>query len=187
MNQTYSGRVKAYDKKADGSTLVIGKGDRKGEPYYKISFKQGDEWINLMDFDGVTGGQDGEYSVEYYQKFLPNGDPDLYPKGENEDGTPKGKPQYQLVSIAPLNGQTQAKSAPAAAQGGTSQQEDIRAAVAAKCASEIVATRSVFDPSEWDAIYKHILGTLSGKTIEQEAMEKLGATVEDDDPDDLPF
>ena len=45
----------------------------------------------------------------------------------------------------------------------------------------------MFDPSEWDAIYKHILGTLSGKTIEQEAMEKLGATVEDDDPDDLPF
>jgi len=173
MNQTYSGRVKAYDKKADGSTLVIGKGDRKGEPYYKISFKQGDEWINLMDFDGVTGGQDGEYSVEYYQKFHPNGEPDLY----------NDKPQYQLVSIAPLNGQTQAKSAPASAHGGTSQQEDIRAAVAAKCASEIVATRSVFDPSEWDAIYKHILGTLSGKTDAPAEVEP-----EPDDPDnDVPF
>ena len=181
MNQTYSGRVKAYDKKADGSTLVIGKGDRKGEPYYKISFKQGDEWINLMDFDGVTGGQDGEYSVEFYQKFHPNGEPDLY----------NDKPQYQLVSIAPLGAPQQAKSAPAAAQGGQThesndqRQKSIEMQTIIKAWGAVKAGSAV-DPIGFATGVKAVWDVVFGQTIEEKAAEVLDAEPYEDE-DGLPF
>jgi hypothetical protein len=104
-NLIYEGQVKVYDKKANGDPLIIGKGDRQGEPYYKLSFKVGGEYVNLMDFEGVTGGSSGAFFVEYYQKFLPNGEPDLY----NE------KPQYQLVDIVPLGATQTASPAPSGA------------------------------------------------------------------------
>jgi len=102
MAEVYEGLVSVYDKKADGTLLTIGKGDRKGEPYYKISFKVNGEYVNLMDFQGVTGGQQGMFRVEYYQKFDPKtGQPELY----------NDKPQYNLESIMPLG-------APATPQNG---------------------------------------------------------------------
>jgi hypothetical protein len=103
-NQFYEGRCKVDSKKKDGSDLLIAKGDRKGEPFYKVSFQVDGEWINLMDFAGVTGGASGDYRVEYYQKFEPNGDPELY----------NDKPQYNLQSIEPLgeNGSTPTSAAP---------------------------------------------------------------------------
>lgn len=133
-NSVYEGQVSVWDKKADGSPLIIGKGDRQGEPYFKISFKVGGEYVNLMDFDGVTRGQKGDYRVEYYQKFAPNGEPELY----------NGKPQYQLVDIRPLGAQT-AQNGPSTAQATPStsapafdaKTQDIRRAVAIKAATEL--------------------------------------------------
>jgi len=130
-NLTYEGRVTVYDTKADGTKLIIGKGDRKGEPYYKLSFKVGGEYVNLMDFDGVTGGNSGSYLVEFYQKFKPNGEPDLY----------NDKPQYQMVDIAPLgNTKPDATIEQAFSPPPPSQKDvDIRRAVALKAAVEEVS------------------------------------------------
>jgi hypothetical protein len=104
-NLIYEGQVKTYDKTTKGVPLIIGKGDRKGEPYYKLSFMVDGEYVNLMDFEGVTGGNKGLYFVEYFQKFQPNGEPDLY----------EGKPQYQLVDIVPLGATQTASPAPSGA------------------------------------------------------------------------
>jgi hypothetical protein len=188
MNQTYNGPVRVYSTKANGDQLVIGKGDRKGERYYKLSFKVGGEYVNLFDFDGVTGGQDGEYSVEFYQKFHPNGEPDLY----------NDKPQYQLVSIAPLGAPQQAKSAPAVSgqthESNDQRQKSIEMQTIIKAWGEVKAGSAV-DPigfaSDVKAVWKEVFGEPEKNELDQmlsAAKDKLDATVEDEDGDsDIPF
>lgn len=185
-NKVYEGKVNVDDKRADGSKLVIGKGDRKGEPYYKLSFKVDDEWVNLMDFEGVTGGRWGDYRVEYYQKYKPNGEPELY----------NGKPQYALVDISPLEGAapaTQSASpASSAAPRDDSRQESIQRQTAAKCASTILAAQmdradkeKCPDPSVvFDNWFDHILTRIEGDPV-AEAKAKLDAVEEDEN--EIPF
>jgi hypothetical protein len=149
-NFTYQGHVKVYDKKADGSALIIGKGDRKGEPYYKLSFKVDGEYVNLMDFEGVTGGSSGSYIVEYYQKFLPNGEPDLY----------NDKPQYQMVDLVPMGG---AQATPAGAPAAPNQRDiDIRRAVALKAAVEEVSALVPAITATLDVASFDIVGRILG-------------------------
>jgi hypothetical protein len=181
-SQIYEGQVKVYDKKADGSTLIIGKGDRQGEPYYKLSFKVGDAWVNLMDFDGVTGGSAGAYHVEFYQKFHPNGDPDLY----------NDKPQYQLDSIwalgnAPATQQAHS-AAPVAQVGDDAKTRDIRRAVALKAATELTAAML---PHLTDTVSFAYLDRVLADADRMYAWLETGTVldvIEDDDTDeDIPF
>jgi len=153
-NFTYQGHVKVYDKKADGSALIIGKGDRKGEPYYKLSFKVDGEYVNLMDFEGVTGGSSGSYIVEYYQKFLPNGEPDLY----------NDKPQYQMVDIVPMGGaQTALPAIPSMSPPPSTQRDiDIRRAVALKAAVEEVSALVPAITATLDVASFDIVGRILG-------------------------
>jgi hypothetical protein len=194
VNLTYEGRVTVYDTKADGTKLIIGKGDRKGEPYYKLSFKVGGEYVNLMDFDGVTGGNSGSYIVEYYQKFHPNGEPDLY----------NDKPQYQMVDIAPLGATQTALPAPAGASASPTidRDESIRSQTSLKVAgelyaSEIVVTSTPFDAGRFAEIYDGVKGKLDFGAFTSRAKAALDTTPADADDkpdpdgsegdDDIPF
>jgi len=169
MAEVYEGLVSVYDKKADGTLLTIGKGDRKGEPYYKISFKVNGEYVNLMDFQGVTGGQQGMFRVEYYQKFDPKtGQPELY----------NDKPQYNLESIMPLGApatpQNGAFSNPAtpgspAPQMGADRNESIREQTSLKAAAEmyaavLAANKALkWEHDEFERIFTGTKATLDGK------------------------
>lgn len=190
MAEIYEGIVSSWDKKADGSPLIIGKGDRQGEPYYKVSFKVGGEYVNLMDFDGVTRGAKGDYRVEYYQKFAPNGEPELY----------NGKPQYALVDIQPLGtapAPQRANAAPPAAQSGATaespsdRQKSIELQTIIKAWGEVKAG-SAIDPIGFAAEVKAVWqGVFGEDTNEFDAMvtaakDKLMDDVADPD-DDIPF
>jgi len=194
MSEVYEGQVRVDDKKKDGSKLVISKGDRQGEPYYKVAFKVNDEWINLMDFAGVTQGQGGNYQVTYYQKFDPKtGQPDLY----------DGKPQYQLESIVPLEGQTSGQNAgqsePTQARQNDGQEESPRKQKSIEMQTIIkawgeVKAGSAVDPigfaSDVKAVWKEVFGEPEKNELDQmlsAAKDKLDATVEDDSEDDIPF
>ena len=186
-NLHYEGQVRVDGKKADGSDLIISKGDRKGEPYYKVSFKVGDEWVNLMDFNGITHGQGGDFRVDYYQKFQPNGEPDLY----------NGKPQYALVDIAPLTQQTTASpqaSTPQTTSAPLDRDESIRSQTTLKVvgeiyASHIVVTNKPFDPEEFSNIYHSVKSVLDGKPKEQDAYDRAAQEFEaaGDDDETIPF
>ena len=181
-SQTYNGPVRVYDKKADGTPLVIGKGDRKGEPYYKVSFQVDGEWVNLMDFEGVTNGVSGEYQITYYQKFQPNGDPELY----------NDKPQYQLESI--IGAQTPQNAAPTTGGGSSPQKAPFDAGLSAKQTSANDATQIVvaviakqgltvevdFELSLFDFWFDHIHDKLTSLT-DDALMKALDATPADAD------
>jgi len=199
-SQTYNGPVRVYDKKADGTKLVIGKGDRKGEPYYKVSFQVDGEWVNLMDFEGITNGVSGEYQVTYYQKYQPNGEPELF----------NDKPQYQLESITPLGGAQTGQNAPSTTSvGSTPSKAPFDAGLSAKQTSANDATQIVvaaiakqgltvevdFELSLFDFWFDHIHDKLTSLT-DDALMKALDATPADaddrpeqGDPDDedIPF
>ena len=196
-NLEYEGPINVYDKKSDGTTLVISKGDRAGEPYYKVSFKVGGEYVNLMDFEGITHGVKGDYRITYYQKFAPNGDPELY----------NGKPQYQLDTIEPAGathpGTQAVHSATATSTQGTgSLKPDFdpnlsRRQTAANDATRLIAaTAGAMSVSEqfdwWTRWAEHIDAWLSGKTSETNELDQMlnaakEAFTDPDTDDDIPF
>jgi len=190
-SQVYDGPIKVYDKKADGTPLVIGKGDRIGEPYYKVSFQVDGGWVNLMDFEGITDGVSGDYHVEYYQKFNQKGEPELY----------NDKPQYQLESIIPAGGPRMV------APGGWSppsidRDESIRSQTSLKVAGAIYSSilgaseKPLFDDLTFRAIYTSVKATLddaSALLLLKQALDATPADADDrpeqGDPDDedIPF
>jgi hypothetical protein len=190
-NLIYDGPVKVYDKKTNGEPLIISKGDRQGEPYYKLSFKVGGEYVNLMDFEGLTDGASGTYHVEYWQKFNNKGEPELF----------NDKPQYQLEDLVPAGAtQTAQSGVPTtnatpgspAPQYGQDRNESIREQTSLKCAAEMYAAYlgankgKMWDFEEFEGIYIGTKAVLDGKDELGVALEAAKQSL-DAEPEAIPL
>jgi uncharacterized protein YkuJ len=190
-NKIYTGPIRVRTTDKDGKPYRIKNGKRAGEPWCQVSFKEGEDWVNLADFANSAAGWDGQVcKVAYSEKVDEFGDPVLY----------NGKPQYNLEAIKCVADTGVSQSGNAAPTGNTGsatdgKREDIMASVAAKCASEYAAALITCSDyagdiiEDWDRMYDHVLGRLNGSSVAELAEKAkdpdvLGAAEADDD---IPF
>jgi hypothetical protein len=186
MSHIFEGPVRISTTDKDNQPLVIKNGKRAGQPFCKVSFKVGEEWVNTVDFSNDAAGYDGQVcKVAYSEKVDEFGDPVLY----------NGKPQWNLEAIKPsvaAPATQSASPASSAAPRDDSHQESIQRQTTAKCAAEIVAAICAssddncanVETSDFDRWFDHILARITGDPV-AEAKAKLDAVEEDED--DIPF
>ena len=162
MPEIYEGPVRVFTADKNKVPYTIKNGKRTGQNYCRVSFDHNGQKLYLPDFSNESALYDGQVcKVAFSVRVDDFGEPELY----------NGEQQYNLDAIKTLAPAPETVHSQAATpqQGGSSQEHTdvaIRKAVAAKCASDLLSSRSLFDPSEWTLVAAHIDAWLAGKVTE---------------------
>lgn len=195
-NLIYEGPVTIKSTDKDGNPLTIKSGQNAGKPWYRVSFKVGEDWINLADFAGKAGGiADGTVcKVAYSAKLDEFGEQTEY----------NGRPEWKLEGIKSTGQAPLSQGAAPAQQNGKSYDPGLGAYQTALNVSATVyaaliesgavnaqgvdVVQVVIDNA--DRFHQYLV---TGKTNElDQALEQAkaglgGEELDDDLDDDIPF